>query len=148
MVGNDMIFGNGRKNLFRGLGLGVVLACISGLAASADETGEAEYMNSCASCHGVDGKGAGPVASALSIDIPKPLAGLSAANDGEFPMLKVIQIIDGRSGVRGHGTAASMPVWGAVYKSPIVGEIGAYGAEVAVRGRILSLALYLESIQE
>ncbi|MCK0104654.1 c-type cytochrome [Pseudohalocynthiibacter aestuariivivens] len=121
---------------------------MSGLAASADETGEREYMNSCASCHGVDGKGAGPVASALSINIPKPLTGLSAANDGEFPMLEVIQIIDGRTGVRGHGTAASMPVWGAVYKSPIVGEIGPYGAEIAIRGRILSLALYLESIQE
>jgi len=148
MEGIKVIVGNRRKNLFRAIGLGVALACMSGFAASADETGEGEYMNSCASCHGVDGKGAGPVASVLSIKIPKPLTGMSAANDGEFPMLKVIQIIDGRTGVRGHGTAASMPVWGAVYKSPLVGEIGAYGTEIAVRGRILSLALYLESIQD
>ena len=142
-----MTVGYRRKNLFRAFGLGVVLACMSGLAASADETGEAEYMNSCASCHGVDGRGSGPVSSVLSVIAP-PLTGLSAANDGEFPMLQVIQIVDGRTGVRGHGTDAGMPVWGAVYKAPLVGEIGASGTEIAVRGRILSLALYLESIQE
>ena len=143
-----MIIGDRRKNLFHALVLGGVLACITGFAASADETGEQEYMNSCASCHGVDGKSAGPVASALSINIPKPLTGLSAANDGEFPMLEVIQIIDGRSGVRAHGTGCKHARLGAVYKAPLVGEVGAYGTEIAVRGRILSLALYLELIQE
>lgn len=146
----EMVIGrrpNG-TNLLRALGLGVALACMSGLVASADEAGEREFMNSCASCHGVDGKGAGPVASALSINIPKPLTGLSAENDGEFPMQKVIQIIDGRSGIRGHGTGAGMPIWGAVYKAPLAGDIGVYASEIAVRGRILSLALYLESIQE
>lgn len=113
----------------------------------ADEAGKTEYMNSCASCHGVDGKGKGPVTSSLNFVAPS-LTGLSAANDGEFPMLKVIQIIDGRTGVRGHGTLDGMPVWGAVYKAPLAGETGVYGAEAIVRGRILSLAYYLESIQE
>ncbi|SDJ36418.1 Cytochrome c [Lutimaribacter saemankumensis] len=128
--------------------LGAVLALTLGTMVWADEAGKTEYMNSCASCHGADGKGVGPVASALAFKIPKPLTGLAAANDGVFPMLEVIQIIDGRTGVRGHGTDSGMPVWGAVYKAPLVGEIGPYGTEVAVRGRILSLALYLESIQE
>ena len=113
----------------------------------ADEAGEREYMNSCAVCHGADGSGSGPMSAVLSVVAP-PLTGLSAANDGAFPMLEVIQVIDGRSGVRGHGTDAGMPVWGAAYKAPLAGEIGVYGAEVAVRGRILSLAYYLESIQE
>src|SRR6056297_711628 len=71
----------------------------------------------------------------------------AAENDGVFPMLEVIQIIDGRTGVRGHG-GEDMPVWGAVYKAPLAGEIGDYAAETIIRGRILSLALYLESIQE
>ena len=127
--------------------VGAVIACMSGPAALADESGKVEYMNSCASCHGIDGKGSGPVMTSLSLVAP-PLTGLTAANDGTFPMLEVIHIIDGRTGVRGHGTDAGMPVWGAVYKEPLAGEIGVYGAEVAVRGRILSLAYYLESIQE
>lgn len=134
-------------HLVRALGLGAALACAGG-AALADDAGEREYMNSCASCHGVDGKGNGPVASAYAMTIGKPLTRLAAENDGVFPMLDVIQIIDGRQGVRGHGTDAGMPVWGAVYKAPLAGEIGPYAAEIAVRGRILSLAYYLESIQE
>lgn len=113
----------------------------------ADEAGKIEYMNSCASCHGADGKGSGPVMTSLNFVAP-PLTGLSTANDGVFPMLEVIHVIDGRTGVRGHGTSEGMPVWGAVYKSPIVGQTGDYGAEAIVRGRILSLAYYLESIQE
>jgi len=132
------------RNSFFGAFFSMVMATV----VCADEAGQVEYMNSCASCHGADGKGVGPVASALAFKIPKSLTGISAANDGEFPMLKVIHIIDGRTGVRGHGTDSGMPVWGAVYKAPLVGEIGQYGTEAAVRGRILSLALYLESIQE
>jgi mono/diheme cytochrome c family protein len=127
---------------------GAFFSIVLGTVVWADEAGKVEYMNSCASCHGADGKGVGPVASALAFKIPKPLTGLAAANDGEFPMSRVIQIIDGRTGVRGHGTDSGMPVWGAVYKAPLVGEIGPYGTEAAVRGRILSLALYLETIQE
>ncbi len=136
-----------RQPCLRHITLGLGLACVAAFGALADETGETEFMNSCASCHGTDGKGSGPVSDALSVIAPD-LTGLAAANEGQFPMLEVIQIIDGRTGVRGHGTDAGMPVWGAVYKAPLVGEIGPYGTEIAVRGRILSLALYLESIQE
>lgn len=126
----------------------VAAACTAVVAGSAfaDSTGEIEYMNSCASCHGIGGKGMGPVSEVLSVVAP-PLTDLSADNDGVFPMLETIQIIDGRTGVRGHGTEG-MPVWGAVYKAPMEETVGSYGSEIAVRGRILSLALYLESIQE
>jgi len=127
-----------------------ILAALSiGLSASsaaAEEVGEAEYLSSCASCHGVAGEGGGPMNDVLSLAVPS-LTGLAAENDGVFPMLEVIQIIDGRTGVRGHG-GDGMPVWGAAYKTPLAGEIGDYAAETAVRGRILSLALYLQSIQK
>lgn len=127
----------------------VLAALTIGLAASsavAEEAGEAEYLSACASCHGVAGEGGGPMNDVLSIAVPG-LTGLAAENDGVFPMLEVIQIIDGRTGVRGHG-GDGMPVWGAVYKTPLAGEIGDYAAETIIRGRILSLALYLEAIQE
>jgi hypothetical protein len=61
-------------------------------------------------------------------------------------MLEVIQIIDGRTGVRAHG--GPMPVWGDRFEATAASEAGDYGAEVMVRGRILALATYLEAIQQ
>lgn len=62
------------------------------------------------------------------------------------PFLHIIHVIDGRSGVGPHGTL--MPIWGERFKVDEIVESGPYGAEVIVRGRILSLAQYLESIQD
>lgn len=68
------------------------------------------YKRFCASCHGPDGAGDGPVAATLK-NRPPDLAGISARRRGEFPEDKLRQIIDGRSGVAAHG-ARDMPVWG------------------------------------
>lgn len=125
----------------------IFTALVSLLLASpllADEYGTAEFLNSCASCHGETADGDGPLADLMTVKVPS-LTGLSAANDGVFPMLEVIQTIDGRQGIKGHGYP--MPVWGNRYKQTIE-EAGPYGAEAIVRGRILSLAYYLESIQQ
>ena len=113
-------------------------------AVQAEDAGKAEYMNACASCHGKSGAGDGPFAEFMTIDVPS-VTGLSAANDGQFPMLTVIHTIDGRQGVRGHG--GPMPIWGARFSEELQ-NTGSYGVEPIVRGRILSLAYYLESIQE
>ena len=42
---------------------GVAFAVVGGFAAPAfsDEAGEYEFMNACASCHGADAQGTGPV---------------------------------------------------------------------------------------
>lgn len=113
--------------------------------AAPDAVGEAEYMSACASCHGEGGRGDGPLAELMTVDLPD-LTRISARNDGVFPMLTVIHVIDGRSGLRGHGYP--MPVWGGRMASEVGDSHGPFGAEVVVRGRILSLAYYLESIQE
>ena len=113
--------------------------------AFADEAGRMEYMYSCSACHGETALGDGPVARYLNVPTPG-LTRLSAENDGEFPLLEIIQVIDGRSGVGPHGTL--MPVWGARYMASAVEYAGHFGAEVVVRGRILSIARYLESVQE
>lgn len=128
------------RNAFLGLAAGLLVAGTG----FADESGKAEYMNSCASCHGASGAGDGPLAELMTVPVPA-LTGLSAANDGVFPMLKVIQTVDGRQGIRGHGYP--MPVWGDRFSGQIE-NAGPYGSEVIVRGRILSLAYYLESLQE
>ena len=113
--------------------------------ANAEEIGQAEFGNACASCHGESGKGNGYLAGFLSVGLPD-LTTLSQRNDGKFPMLDVIHIIDGRTGVRTHGDAG-MPVWGDRYKADAEAA-GSYGSETITRGRILSLVYYLESIQE
>lgn len=116
-----------------------------GGAANAQDTGEALYMDACATCHGAAGMGEGPLAEYMSADVPD-LTQLSARNDGVFPMLDVIQTVDGRTGIRGHGS--EMPVWGRQFKAETMEQAGIYGSEVYARGKILSLAYYLESIQE
>jgi mono/diheme cytochrome c family protein len=123
------------------------LALTSQTPALADEVdiGARLYQESCSGCHGASGKGGGELSHLLNVK-PPALTGLSAANDGEFPMLNVIHIIDGRSGVRAHG--GPMPIFGSLYSASSVTGGSDYGSVVEVRGRILSLAMYLESIQE
>jgi|SRR6056297_3057494 len=115
-------------------------------AGFADELGKRDYMSGCAGCHGESGLGEGQIAELLTISVPD-LTTLSENNDGEFPMLQVIHVIDGRTGLRAHG--GPMPVWGDIYKMEAAGSSGvAGGAEALARGRILSIAYYLESIQK
>jgi len=122
--------------------LGLTLG--AGMAAGQD-LGEMEYMETCASCHGAGGTGDGPLAELMTVEMPD-LTMIAANNDGEFPMLEVIQVIDGRTGVRGHGYP--MPIWGQRFEQDAEPMGGPYGAELIVRGRVLVLAEYLASIQQ
>ncbi|MCU4654206.1 cytochrome c [Roseibacterium sp. SDUM158016] len=110
----------------------------------ADSVGEQEYMVACAGCHGESGLGDGPLAGLLNIETPN-LRGLSMANGGTFPVGAVLATVDGRDGVRAHGSA--MPVWGDRFQASASSERGET-AEMVARGRILSLVYYLESIQQ
>ncbi len=121
------------------------LLCAGSAMAQDADTGERIYMQYCATCHGDTGDGRGPLTELLTVKVAD-LTQLSANNDGEFPMLRVIHIIDGRTGVRGHG--GPMPTYGDIFTSEIPGDVGPYASTVATRGRMLSLALYLESIQK
>jgi hypothetical protein len=55
----------------------------------------------------------------------------------------VYRVIDGREGIRGHGTR-DMPIWGTVF---IEQEDGTIARESRALGRILSLLYYVQSIQ-
>ena len=46
----------------------------------------------------------------------------------------------------GHGVR-DMPIWGGRYQEEAGEMYGPYGGEVVVRGRILELVYYLQSIQ-
>ena len=107
----------------------------------ASDLGEQLYMQYCSTCHGKSAKGDGAFGDLMTVNIPD-LTVLSANNHDEFPMLKVIQIIDGRTGMRAHD--GPMPMYGDIFFSE---DYGPYGAEAIVRGQMLSIALYLEALQ-
>lgn len=121
----------------------VVCAAAAGQAQEID-AGEQEYMIACAGCHGESAMGDGPFAELLNVSTPS-LLDLSQGSDGGFPFEAVLATIDGRDGVRAHGS--TMPIWGDRFQASATSQRGETG-EMVARGRILSLVYYLQSIQQ
>ncbi|HUK30998.1 MAG TPA: c-type cytochrome, partial [Candidatus Acidoferrum sp.] len=67
----------------------------------------------CAPCHGLDGRGTGPVAPVLKSKVPD-LTLLTRNYHGQFPAPYVRQVITGELAVMGHGSR-EMPVWGPIF---------------------------------
>ena len=99
--------------------------------------GKAEFLHSCAVCHGNDGQGGGPMATGLKKP-PSNLTLLSKKNGGSFPFLRVMEAIDGRMQVFYHGPR-EMPVWGERYSREANPNVA--------QARILDLMLFLQTIQ-
>ncbi len=108
--------------------------------------GEAEYLNSCAACHGERGIGNGPLAPAL-VTRPADLTELSTKNGGEFPYYRVFAVIDGRYIVPGHGDR-DMPVWGRQFVEEDARMFGPLGGELVTTDRIHALAEYVATLQQ
>jgi mono/diheme cytochrome c family protein len=102
-------------------------------------SGEEMYVSYCAVCHGKDGKGDGPAASALKVP-PTDLTTLAAKNNGKFPAPHVSSTIKGDDLVAAHGSK-DMPVWGPVFRSM------SSGSSAEVQLRINNLTNYIESLQ-
>ena len=102
------------------------------------------FVQYCATCHGTDAKGNGPMAATLKKEPPN-LTQLSKKNGGEFPAQHVLQTIDGQAEMRSHGTR-DMPVWGVKFKEEI--QSGDTRGMRSARLRISVMAAYLELIQE
>lgn len=117
------------------------------LSADKLDIGKVEYDQSCASCHGLDGKGKGPFSEAMQLTVPD-ISTLAKRNGGVFPVSRVYDVIDGREAVKAHGTR-DMPIWGKHYSVSAAPRYDdyAYNPEAAVRGRILSLIDYLYRLQ-
>jgi len=112
-----------------------------------ETTGQLQYRLHCASCHGVTGKGDGPVAAALTKK-PANLTVLAKDNKGEFPEKQVEAYIDGSETVAAHGTR-SMPIWGFVFSHAKSAPGMAAGlSPQEIDERIKMLADYIKSIQE
>ena len=118
----------------------------SSVLAEEELIGSDEYRLSCLNCHGVGGKGNGPMAEFL-IKKPSDLTMLSKNNKGEYPFLRVYQTIDGRVQVPGHGDR-DMPIWGMRYLEEDAMRYGGFGGEDVVRARILQLVYYIQLLQQ
>ena len=75
------------------------------------DEGKFEFNWACATCHGIDAKGKGPLSSDLKVP-PADLTVLAKKNSGAFPLTQVYEVIDGRKVIEAHG-ARQMPIWGA-----------------------------------
>ena len=100
------------------------------------------YKDHCAACHGMTGKGDGPAAAALKTP-PADLTVLAKNNNGKFPDLKIVHILESGSDLKAHGSK-DMPIWGPIFLS--MGPAGA-GSQIG-RLREANLTAYLKSIQQ
>jgi len=139
----------------------IITSLTAGFAAAAQaeefDIGKWEFQSSCASCHGADGKGKGPVSEQLKVP-PPDLTMLAKKNNGVFPTNAVYETIDGLQRMPAHGSR-EMPIWGFRF-NPIINPphnvdptywkmLGPQQSpEVVVRTRILAVIDYLNRIQQ
>ena len=96
------------------------------------------YVSHCAICHGLDGRGQGPLAQAMKL-VPADLTQIATKHAGTFPDAKVSDVVRNGGAVLGHGSRAMLP-WGLYFSerhNPAVGK-----------ARIKALVGYLKTLQE
>jgi len=130
-----------------------VLAVSSAATSAGDDEAEAaarDFRAYCAPCHGLDGKGGGPVAVVLKT-APADLTLIRQRHDGTFPSEAIYLKVEGIDMPAAHGSR-EMPVWGMWFTGQAVGERlllkDAKPAAEEARKRIQALVRYLETIQE
>jgi mono/diheme cytochrome c family protein len=94
----------------------------------------------CATCHGLDAKGNGPVASALKTH-PPDITLLARRNRGTFPRDRVIAFIaNGGTMLSGAHGSSQMPIWGPIF-------VALDPSDTRATIRIENVVQYVESIQ-
>ena len=126
----------------------LALAMVGCTRAPAPEPGRADvegrdiYVRRCASCHGVQGHGDGPIAPVLRTP-PTDLTRLAAANAGRFPRAHVLAVVTGEVSPPAHGTR-EMPVWSRRFDPP---SAAAAAALLVTNQQLQRLLAHLESVQ-
>lgn len=127
----------------------IVAVAATGAVAQDITIGAREFANSCAQCHGIDGRGDGYLAGFLNAEAPD-LTMVQKNNGGVFPVSAVYAIIEGSAPAGVHGDS-DMPAWGDRYSADANTQLGmeftAADRDAFVRARILALIEYVASIQ-
>jgi len=107
------------------------------------EGGRLIFRTLCASCHGTDARGKGPLAEHLATP-PLDLTQMKARRAGAFPSDLIASYIDGREDVPLHGPR-DMPVWG----EGLATAVSSPGErEARISRAVAMLVEYLETIQK
>ena len=125
----------------------MVLSLLLGLAAGAAGAEDAEkgkelYLKHCATCHGIEATGQGPMAGVLVI---KPVDLTRLEQDGVFPYERVAKRIDGRDALVSHGSP--MPVYGHFFEGKDVSIKTHTGQPLLTSQPIVDLMAYLRTLQ-
>lgn len=107
-------------------------------------TGGELYAQHCATCHGLDAMGDGPMAGVLLIR-PTDLTQLQALNGDVFPTERVVRRIDGRDPLVSHGSP--MPVYGDFFEGEDAATKTPSGQPILTSQPIIDLLAYLEGLQ-
>jgi mono/diheme cytochrome c family protein len=119
------------------------------------DAGKLEFQSSCATCHGIDGKGKGPLSEQLRV-APTDLTVLAKKNNGVFPVNAVYETIYGIKRIIAHGPP-DMPIWGYRYfarntapgsKKPDHYVELSSDPDAIARTRFLAVVDYLNRIQQ
>jgi mono/diheme cytochrome c family protein len=107
------------------------------------EGGKIIFRTVCASCHGMDARGDGPVTTSLRTK-PANLRRIAQRRSGTFPDDEIARLIDGRTRTLAHGTS-DMPVWGDSLANSVTDEPE---RERRIARAVQLLVAYLKTIQE
>ncbi|BCS32578.1 hypothetical protein TBR22_A17920 [Luteitalea sp. TBR-22] len=99
--------------------------------------GRSNFVAYCASCHGLDGKGQGPVAPALKMPVPDLTT--IAKRKGKFDNIALERVIAGDDKMPAAHGSLEMPVWGPIFRNTV--------GNASATLRIRNLVKYLETIQ-
>lgn len=107
---------------------------------AATSSGRMLFRMNCASCHGEDGGGNGPIAPLLKVSVPD-LTRIAERRNGEFPDEEIFRIIDGQAPSNG---MRHMPVWGYEFFGTGADDESAHAQATERVDRLVS---YLRGIQ-
>ena len=125
--------------------LGMVLALhATELEPLLSYSGPQLYQRFCASCHGPQAYGDGPVAATLKVMVPDLTRIARRQQNGEFPEQRIREVVDGRAVLPAHGLR-DMQVWGYELEAQAPPD---QSGRAAAQGLIDKLVGYLRSIQQ
>jgi mono/diheme cytochrome c family protein len=103
-------------------------------------SGKQMFVDYCAACHGVDGKGNGPAASALNCKALPDLTTIAKRHNEKSAALEVQSVLRFGAESKVHGTS-DMPVWGPLFRS-------LKSDDNIVKLRISNVSEYVDSLQQ